>query len=74
MAPAKKLKKPKGKSKGKLNTTRTVKKVDRETNRKLKMNWELCEETRRKKRNRERKKAWKERKKVLEKPGNNTKK
>ena len=65
MAPAKKLKKPKGKSKGKLNTTRTVKKIDRETNQKLQMNWELCQETRGKKRNRERKKAWKERKKSV---------
>ena len=43
MAPAKKLKKPKGKSKGKLNTTRTVRKVDRETNQKLKISDILIE-------------------------------
>ena len=45
---------------GKKKSKRKVKKVDMETNQPLKINWELAEKTRARKRNREKQKLWKE--------------
>ena len=56
--------KPDGKLKGIRKSKRAVKNVDRQSNQKLKMNWELCEKKRVKKRNRERQKAFTEKKKA----------
>ena len=75
MAPAKKHKeKSNRKAKVKSNTKRTVRKVDRQTNQKLKMNWVLSAETWKKKQNKERVKAWRERKKAEEQSSKNKKK
>ena len=47
---------------GKKKSKRKVKKVNMDTNQPLKMNWELAEKTRARKRNREKQKLWKENK------------
>ena len=46
------------KQKGNRKSKREAKKVDMQINQPLKMNWELAEKTRAKKRNREKLKAW----------------
>ena len=55
--------KPDGKLKGIRKSRRAVKNVDRQSNQKLKINWDLCEETRVKKHNREKLTAFKKKKK-----------